>query len=656
MSAVARFISDVVEDVVDAVGDVVESVVDVVADAAEWVGDTVQAVLDDPLPVLLSVAGSFIGIPPMVTNAAITAARGGDLGDIALSVGTAYFAPTVSNSISSTLSSAIGDSIVNQTVSNVVVDGISKGLVSGTISELRGGDFDDGFAGGFTGTVVGAGVTELSNFVSDNVFTELPDLGAFGNIAEKAITSGITAEVTGRGDFDSAFTNSFVNNAANVGATYITNTISDQFNTAVTTDQTFNNAGDDDDTDYVALTTPLDDSWNDTSGIVGTGAGIPDELVDEVEVSDIGQGTTSIQNDPMVVEAVAEDIVTDDVVTDDVVTTNLINDTLTDDSTISTSADDLIDDTLTADLTGFTTSTDGDSNVVQDIVAEDVTDLIDEYEGSDDVADETLFTNLTGFDDPTEITLLDDEEVVSDDVSDLVSAYTPTEDQDEVLTTSTIPEFQIGEDQEELLASTTPDLDDAEIADIVDGLGGLSMVGGTQAPVQEEEPISRVASRDEAEQVIRPEDLYDDVTANLVTTPMDETEKPTDVFGRPIGGLQAGLTRDAGGAGKNLVTGALNQILKPALRQGITKTLKRQVARPATPKPKPKRVVPVKAAPRRLSATQLAALQNRQQVQAPNAAAPTRKPAAQKVDVATLSPLKDITSLSALLAGGKGQG
>jgi hypothetical protein len=653
MSAVARFISDVVEDVVDAVGDVVESVVDVVADAAEWVGDTVQAVLDDPLPVLLSVAGSFIGIPPMVTNAAITASRGGDLGDIALSMGTSYFAPAATNAISSTLSSAIGDTIVNQAVSDTVVNAVSRGLVSGTIAEIRDGDFSDGFAGGFTGTLVQAGVTELTSYVQPEIAALAADIGLdqnaaniITNVGTKALTAGITAEVTGRSDFETQFTNNLVNSAANIGANYLTNTISDQFNTAVTTDQTFNGAGDEDDTDYVALTTPLDDSWNDTSGLVGTGAGIPDELVDEVEVSDIGQGTTSIQDDPMVVEAVA----------DDVIATDLINDTLTDDSTISTSADDLIDDTLTADLAGFTTPTDGGGDVVQDVVAEDVTDLINEYGGSADVAEEPLFTNLTGFDDPTEITLLDDEEVVSDDVSDLVSAYTPTEDQDEVLTTSTVPEFQVGEDQEELLASTTPDFDDAEIADIVDGLGGLSMVGGTQAPVQEEEPISQVASRDEAGQVIRPEDLYDDVTANLVTTPIDETEKPTDVFGRPIGGLQSGLTRDAGGAGKNLVTGALNQILKPALRQGITKTLKRQVARPATPKPKPKRVVPVKAAPRRLSATQLAALQNRQQMQAPNAAAPTRKPAAQKVDVATLSPLKDITSLSALLAGGKGQG
>jgi hypothetical protein len=289
MSAVVEFFFDAVESVVDAVGDVVESVVDVVADAAEWVGDTVQAVLDDPLPILLSVAGSFIGIPPMVTNAAITAARGGDLGDIALSVGTAYFAPTVGNSISSTLSSAIGDSIVNETVSNAVVGGISKGLVSGTISELKGGDFEDGFAGGFTGSLVGAGVKEVSNFVNENVLSEMPDMGQFGDIAQKALTSGVTAEITGRGSFDTAFTNGIIGGAAKLGADFVTDTIGNQFNTTFETNNEIIGAESGNKKDEVDLTAQLDDAWANTSGAVGTGAGLPDEIVEEVEPVSIEQ-------------------------------------------------------------------------------------------------------------------------------------------------------------------------------------------------------------------------------------------------------------------------------------------------------------------------------------------------------------------------------
>ena len=130
MSAVVEFVSDAVESVVDAVGDAVEAVGDVVEDVVDFVGDTVQAIVEDPLPTLLSIAGSMVGIPPPVTMAAVTAARGGDLQDIVLSAGVAYIAPQASNALSSTLSATIGDAIINETVSNIVVDSVSKGLVN----------------------------------------------------------------------------------------------------------------------------------------------------------------------------------------------------------------------------------------------------------------------------------------------------------------------------------------------------------------------------------------------------------------------------------------------------------------------------------------------------------------------------------------------
>jgi hypothetical protein len=99
----------------------------------------------------------------------------------------------------------------------------------------------------------------------------------------------------------------------------------------------------------------------------------------------------------------------------------------------------------------------------------------------------------------------------------------------------------------------------------------------------------------------------------------------------------------------------LNQILKPAIRQGITKALRRPVTRTAPAKVA--KAAP-KVAPKKLSATQIAALQKGAPAQKLDMSKLTsmKKPAAKKVDVASLSPLKDITSLSALLAGGKGQG
>ena len=286
MSAVVEFVSDVVGGVADAVGDVFEAVGDVVEDVADFVGDTlekvgdvVQAVIDDPLPVLLSVAGSFVGIPPFVTMGAVTAARGGDLEDIALSMGTAYFAPQVGSAISSTVSSAFIDAGINETFSQVAGQSISKGLVNGTIAEIKGGSFEDGFAGGFTGGMVAGGVGEVADYVKPDVIDlalesglDLRDATSLFNAGTKAFSSGITAEVTGRGDFATSFTNSAIGSGVDLGTRSLNSAIDKQFQTAAS-------------------------GWNekDPEGepvdVSTVGAGIPSDVVSQVQVSDIGFDT-----------------------------------------------------------------------------------------------------------------------------------------------------------------------------------------------------------------------------------------------------------------------------------------------------------------------------------------------------------------------------
>jgi hypothetical protein len=283
MGAVASFVSDVVESVgdvaegvFDAVGDVVETVGDVVETVVEKVGDTVQAVLDDPIPVLLSVAGSMVGIPPAVTMGAITAARGGDLEDIALAAGTAYFAPQVGNAISSTVSSSFIEAGFNETFSQVASDSISKGLVNGTVAEIKGGSFDDGFAGGFTGGMVSGGVSEVASYVKPDVIQlaqesglDLKDATAVYNAGTRAFSAGVTSEVTGRGDFATSFTNSAVGSGIDYGARSLNQTIDEQFRTAATDWNEKDKEGE-----------PID--------VATVGAGIPNSVVSEVQLSDIG--------------------------------------------------------------------------------------------------------------------------------------------------------------------------------------------------------------------------------------------------------------------------------------------------------------------------------------------------------------------------------
>jgi hypothetical protein len=284
MGAVADAVGDVfdaVGDVFEAVGDVVEDAVDFVGDVVEKVGDVVQAVIDDPLPVLLSVAGSFVGIPPFVTMGAVTAARGGDLEDIALSMGTAYFAPQVGSALSSTVSSAFIEAGFNETFTQIASDSISKGFVNGAIAEVKGGSFEDGFAGGFTGGLVQGGVGEVAEYVQPSIIElamdsgfDLSDATSIYNAGVKAVSAGVTSEITGRGDFATSFTTSAIGSGVDAGTRSFNTTIDQQFNTAAVGWDEQSNDGETVDTTI-------------------TGAGIPNTLVSEVQVSDMGVDNTA---------------------------------------------------------------------------------------------------------------------------------------------------------------------------------------------------------------------------------------------------------------------------------------------------------------------------------------------------------------------------
>jgi hypothetical protein len=291
MGAVVSFVEDVfdsVGDVFEAVGDVVEDVVDFVGDVVEKVGDVVQAVIDDPIPTLLAIGGSFVGIPPYVTMGVITAARGGDLEDIALSMGTAYIgaeiAPSFSSSISSTVSSSFIEAGFNETFSEVASNSISKGLVNGTIAEIKGGSFEDGFAGGFTGGLVAGGVGEVGSYVKDDVIAlaqesglDLKDATSLYNAGTRAVSAGVTSEITGKGDFVTSFTNSAVGSGIDSGTRSLNSSIDEQFKTAATDWNEKDKNGEPVDTNVV-------------------GAGIPDDVVGQVTVSSIGVDATADTN------------------------------------------------------------------------------------------------------------------------------------------------------------------------------------------------------------------------------------------------------------------------------------------------------------------------------------------------------------------------
>jgi hypothetical protein len=206
-------------------------------------------------------------------------------------MGTSYIGSqaggSITSSISETVSSTFVEAGVNETVSQFAGDAFSKGLVNGTIAEIKGGSFEDGFAGGFTGSLVADGVGEVATYVKPDVIAlaqenglDLEDATAVFNASRRAVTAGVTAEVTG-GDFMTSFTNSAVSSGVDYGVREVNQTIDEQFRT-----------------------TAVD--WNDKDkqgepiDVSITGAGIPNEVVNQVQISDIGidndAGTFDVAN------------------------------------------------------------------------------------------------------------------------------------------------------------------------------------------------------------------------------------------------------------------------------------------------------------------------------------------------------------------------
>lgn len=137
-----------------------------------YVLKSVKAIIKDPLPTLLSYAGAMVGIPPYVTSAAITAARGGDLGDIAKSAAVSYVSSklltstdigktitgkttSLGNDFTSSLNKNFGlplDTAIN--VAKATTVGLNSSIVGGINAAITGKDILQGMTSGFTSGVI----------------------------------------------------------------------------------------------------------------------------------------------------------------------------------------------------------------------------------------------------------------------------------------------------------------------------------------------------------------------------------------------------------------------------------------------------------------------------------------------------------------------
>jgi len=189
------------------------AVVKAVEKVVNTVVDVVEAVINDPLPTLATIGLSMVGIPPYVTQAAITASRGGDLEDIAKSAAIAYATPAVAAKIAPAVGSTVNTVVTNEAAAKALTAATSQSLVAGSLTAATGGDWQQAAAGAFAGSMAASGYDE---YVAPKVMAQAQSLGlsaeSHANI-QNALKSGVasgTGTVAAGGDFAMGFANAFV--------------------------------------------------------------------------------------------------------------------------------------------------------------------------------------------------------------------------------------------------------------------------------------------------------------------------------------------------------------------------------------------------------------------------------------------------------------
>lgn len=181
MGGVADFVGDVVGDVVGGVGDLVGGAVDIVSDAGSWIDDNIiQPVKNDPLNSAIKLGAYAFGGPiaGAAATAAISAAQGNDIGDIAKAAGTSYLAGQVGGGVAGEVGGAVAEGTGSSLAGNIAA-GAAGGAASGATGQLiSGGNVGQGFLTGLLGGGITSGVNQGASAIS-NAFYTGSDSGTF---------------------------------------------------------------------------------------------------------------------------------------------------------------------------------------------------------------------------------------------------------------------------------------------------------------------------------------------------------------------------------------------------------------------------------------------------------------------------------------------
>lgn len=156
----------------------------------ENVGEMAENILKDPLPTIATIALTSVGVPYPVAAAAVTAAQGGSIEDIAISAGTAYIGQQVGQFAGEAAGEFAGEA-VSESTKELITQVVTQASGPAAVVALRGGSFQDILEAGVAGGVSGALANTLrTEFNMDPKAMDTKIISNATNAATRAVLQG----------------------------------------------------------------------------------------------------------------------------------------------------------------------------------------------------------------------------------------------------------------------------------------------------------------------------------------------------------------------------------------------------------------------------------------------------------------------------------
>ena len=246
VGGITKAVGSVLSGVVDLAGSVLKTVGDAVSSVAKTVVNTVKNVIKDPIPTLLQIGGAMIGIPPYVTAAAITAAKGGKLEDIAKSAAISYATTSfmsdtqigadIKNYTSNAFAGDFTDSMMTKfnltpdqavQIAKVSTAALNNSLMGGINAALTGKSVAQGISSGFTSGLIYSSTDSFFDSVNKD-----PNWGFSQqaiNLMKGATSTALSSFISGKGDPAQAVGNYIAYAMVNMGGSSLATAAKDAF-------------------------------------------------------------------------------------------------------------------------------------------------------------------------------------------------------------------------------------------------------------------------------------------------------------------------------------------------------------------------------------------------------------------------------------------